>query len=144
MGVIALISVIIYVIAIMAIYHNLYNFEKSKKIKFIITGCIVMFVLSLVLVWISSGNLEVPNKEFKAYEGFMGITKRTSVLLFAPINAILILPYVGNLLNRFTEKRISEGKLKKKFLIVLIVMVVVGVFEMGYIRDFQIGLLSRI
>lgn len=141
---IAMISIIIYIIAIIAIYHNIYNFNKLNKIKFIIIGCIIMLVITVILVSISSNKLEVPDKEFKAYEECLSITKTTSILLFAPINAIISLPYIGNVLNKYTEDRIKEEQLKKRFLILAIILVIVGIFEISYIKDFQIGLLSTI
>ena len=141
---IAMISIIIYIIAIIAIYHNVYNFDKSQKIKFIIIGCIIILVITILLVLLGSANVELPNKEIKDYKEYLGITKTTSILLFAPINAIMVLPYVGNLLNKYIEKRISEEKIKRKFLFLLIIMVVIGIFEVSYIKDFQIGLLMRV
>lgn len=141
---IAMISIIIYIIAIIAIYHNVYYLEKNKKIKFIIMSLVLMLIITMVLVWISSNNIQVPNKEFKAYEKYIGITKNTSILLFAPINTIIFMPYIGNLINKYAVNEISEDEMKRKFLVLLVIAAVIGTFEIAYIKDFQIGLLMRI
>jgi len=141
---IAMISVIIYVIAIIAIYHNIYNLDKLNKIKFLIIGCIIMVAITVLLVSISSANIEMPNKEFKSYAEYLDITKTTCILLFAPINSIMLLPYIGNVFNKYTEDRITGEQVRKRFLIILIIFIVIAIFEISYIKDFQVGLLSRV
>lgn len=135
MTVIVIISLTIYTIAAIAIYYNLYNFDKTKKIKFIILGCIIILLITTIIVLISSINIE--EKEY------LGITKTTSILLFAPINSIIVLPYIGHLLNKYKDKKITEEQLKKKFLIALVLLIIIVIFELGYIKDFQTGLIQN-
>ncbi len=143
MFLIVLISVIIYIIGVIAIYHNMYNIDKIRKIKFIILGFIVVLIITSVLVLISSNNIVIENREYKSYKNYIGITKTTSILLFAPINAIISLPYMGNLLNQYTEKRITKEQLKKKILIFGVVLVLIIIFEVSYIKDFETGLIKN-
>ena len=142
MFLIFIISIIIYVVAAIAIYHNVYNFEQNKKILFIIIGLIVVFIATWILVTICSSNIEIPNREYKSYEEYIGTTKLTALLLFAPINAIIFLPYIGNTLNKYAEDRIDKEQVQKRFLILLLIIFVVSIFEIGYVKDFQIGLIE--
>ena len=135
---IIIISLIIYTIATIAIYHNLYNFEKSKKIKFIILGYLAVLIITIIIVFISSANMEI---EYKTYKEYINITKSASILLFAPINTILFLTYAGNVLNKHKDKRINDEQLKKKFIILFLLLIVIIIFEVGYIKDFETGLI---
>lgn len=135
MTVIVIISIVIYTVAAIAIYYNLYNFDKTKKIKFIILGSIIILIITTIIVFISSINIE--KKEY------LGITKTTSILLFAPINSIMVLPYIGHLFNKYKDKRITEEQLKRKLLIALVLLILVVIFELGYIKNFQIGLIQN-
>ncbi len=130
------VSIIIYIVAIIAIYHNIYNFEQDKKIKFIISGSLFVLAITMIIVLLSSGNIQAPSKSY------LNLTKITSILLFAPINTAITLTYIGNLLNRYKVNEIKQEKLKRKILITVVLLFILGIFEINYIRSFEIGLLS--
>lgn len=142
MFLIVIISLIIYIIGAIAIYHNMYSVDKSKKIQFIIVGFLVILLLTMFLVFISSNNIKLENREYNSYSQYIGTTKTMSILLFAPINSIIVLPYIGNLINKYTDKRINEEQLKKKILIFVAILILVVIFEIGYVKDFQTGLIK--
>lgn len=130
-----LISVVIYIIATIMIYHNLYNYNKSEKIKIIVIGYIITFILTLILCNISSSEINTNNS-------YLSIIKNTSILLFSPINLIISLPYVCNIINKYKEERINISQLKMKLAIFAILLIILLIFEVGYIKDFQTGLLQ--
>lgn len=136
MVIITIISIVIYVIAILMISTNIYEFEKDKKIKFILLGIVITFILTIFICQISSNGIQ-------ANINHINIAKKTGILLFAPINAILFLPYMGNLLNKYKGNRINSEQLRRKMILLLIILIVVTIFETGYIKDFEIGLIKN-
>lgn len=137
MGVIGIISIVIYLIAILMIWTNIYEFEKEKKIKFILLGIISAFIITWIIVGISSNGIQVQ-------ENYLKISKNASLFIFAPINTIFVLPYLGSILNKYKQQRLNEQNIKIRLLILAIVLLVVIIIETSYIKDFQLGLLSSV
>ncbi len=135
---IILISIILYIVAIVMTISNLYSFEKNEKIKFITIGLIVVLIITFIIVEISSIGIRNGNNNH------IIATKTTSILLFAPINLGLILPYVANLKNKEKQKQLDSKKLKKKIMWYTIIIVVCIIIEISYIKGFQVGLLSSV
>ena len=138
MFLIILISLIIYIIAGVMIYHNTYNLEQQKKAKLIICGVLATIIITIIIVNICSQGMKT---EFTKQ---LSIIKIVSILLFSPINLILSVPYIGHILNEYEVKIINEEKAKKKLIILLAILILVGVFEINYIQSFQRGLLMSI
>lgn len=137
MGLIIVLSAVIYVIGCVMIYHNISLFEKNKKIKFIILGIVATLIITTIICTITSGGV----REYKTE--MVNITKTTAILIFAPINLIVIVPYIGSSLNKFKDEQIAEDKLKKKLIIAFIILVILVIIELSYIKNFQIGLLRN-
>lgn len=138
MIIILLISIIIYIVAGAMIYTNTYAFEKQQKIKFILFGFIVMLIVTIIIVTISSVGISVENKSY------LNTTKLTSILLFAPINSVFILPYIGNVFNKYKQKVLKDENVKKRMILLTIFIVIGIILEIGYIKSFEIGLLSNV
>ncbi len=138
MPLILIISLIIYVIAGFVIYHNMYNFDKSEKIKMIILGFIVTLIMTTIICFISSNNINTENTQY------ISIIRNTSILLFSPINSIIFIPYIGNLLNKYKDNRLDEEQIKKRLIILAIILIIIVIFEFNYIKAFQVGLLSNV
>lgn len=128
-----IISLIIYTMAIIMIYHNVYNFEKASKIKFISIGIIVTFIITLIICFICSNGVVIKGIDIST-------VRNMPIFLFAPINAIICLPYIGNVFNKYKDKRITEDQVKRRLTIFFIVLILVFIFEMRYINDFETGL----
>ncbi len=132
---ISIISIIIYIVAGVMIYYNLYNYDKSSKIKLMIIGFIITFIATVIICFISANGIS-------ASANYVSIARNTSILIFAPINAIISLPYICNVLNKYKDRRINETQLKRKILIFSIILILIFIFEMAYIKDFEMGLIS--
>ena len=98
-----IISIIIYTIGIVIIYHNTYNLEKIEKIKF---------------------------------------TLISAIIILSPINLIILVPYLAAGINKHKEKKLSPQILTKRIIITIILTILIAIFEIGYIENFQIGLLQ--
>lgn len=137
MFIVSIISIVIFEIAILMICANIYELEKEKKIYFVTIGIIVITIFTWIIVNISSIGIQVENKEY------LNISKLSSVLIFAPINAILALPYLGNIINKLKQDSLTKGQVKFKILVLLAILVIIAIIEVSYIKNFQIGMLSN-
>ncbi len=93
-----IISIIIYTIGIVIIYHNTYNLEKIEKIKFTLISAIIIFIITIIICNISTKNIQVENEEY------LKITKTTAILILSPINLIILVPYLAAGINKHKEK----------------------------------------
>ncbi len=138
MFIITIISIAIYIIAILMVSTNIYEFKKEQKLNFIIIGIFVVLIITWTIVAFSSNGIQV------SQENFLKTAKMVSVLLFAPINTIFALPYLGNILNKYKQERLKPEQVQKRLLILGIALVLVIIIEASYIKTFEIGLLSNV
>lgn len=137
MVLICAISLVVYIIATIMIYHNLYNYDKSNKIRIIVVGYIITFILTLVLCNISKSGINTNSNN-------LTIVNNTSILLFSPINAIIAIPYVCNLLNKYKKDIITKTQLQTKIIIFCIILLIILLLEVGYIKEFEVNLLKSV
>lgn len=130
------ISIILYAITITMISHQMYSFTRKQKIQFISVGVVVIFIVTIILCQVSASQIQEEIVEKVA------ITKQASVLLFAPILSIIVLPFLGNTWNEYKIKQIEEAQVKKRLLVLVVIIILVLVLGMGYIQNFQLGLLQ--
>ncbi len=138
MFMIAIISIAIYLIAILMISTNIYEFQKEQKRNFIIIGIFAILIFTWIIVTFSSHGIQVSEGNF------LKTAKMVSILLFAPINTIFVLPYLGNVLNKYKQERIKEEQVRKRLLILAVALLLVIIIEVNYIKTFEIGLLSSV
>lgn len=138
MFIITVISIAIYIIAILMVTTNIYEFKKEQKLNFIIIGIFVILIITWIIVAFSSNGIEVGE------ERFLKTAKMVSVLLFAPINTIFALPYLGNVLNKYKQERLKPEQVQKRLLILGIALIIVMIIETNYIKTFEIGLLGNV
>ena len=138
MFMIAIISIAIYLIAILMISTNIYEFQKAQKRNFIIIGVFAILIFTWMIVAFSSNGIQVSEGNF------LKTAKMVSILLFAPINTIFVLPYLGNVLNKYKQERIKEEQVRKRLLILAVALLLVIIVEVNYIKTFEIGLLSSV
>ena len=128
--------IIIYLILIAWSWKNLGNLEKSKKIIYIVIGLIATYIFTYIIILISRGNIEYPNDEIKQ------VMQNTLTILFAGINGSILMPYVAKTVDKINEEEIDKKGLKKKFIIFIILVVAILIFEIGYVGSTQEGILQ--
>lgn len=138
MIIIGMISIVMYIVAILMISSNTYEFEKQKKIKFILLGMVIIFFITWMIVEISSNGIQIEN------QSYLTIAKKTSIFLFAPINTIVCLPYLGYVINKYKQQALTKEKVKNKIGIMCIIIFVILMIEINYIKSFELGLLSTV
>ncbi len=133
---IVVISIILYIVSFVVIYYNVNNFEKNKKVTFLIIGSIVMFILTYILCTFTSAKIDFAKK-------LVDITKITAILIFAPLNSIIFLAPIGNTISKLKNNELKEGKLIRRVGLITIIGMLVILLEFNYINNFQIQLLNN-
>ena len=135
MTIIKLIALIIFIISCITIYHNTNSFEPKKRIIYIAIGMVVMYGLTSVLCALKSNGIEINNTE--ANNTFTVIK-----MIFTPINAIIFLAPLGNIVGKAYDKTITTESAGKRLLVLLIIFVIIIIFETNYIGNFITNLLG--
>lgn len=130
------VAVVIYFILIAWTWHNLGGIEKSKKITFIILTTVIMYVITLVIFQMSTEGIRYPTIQMQ------NDIKNALVAIFTGINGIIVMPQIGKMLDQVNEGQIEKEKAKKKILILVIIFVLCIIFEKGYMKDTQEGILK--
>lgn len=138
MPLMVVVSIILYAIGMVIVYHNVPAFEKAQKIRFIIIGMVITFILTCILCNITAGKIEGYPKEL------VNTTRNIAILLFSPINLIILIPYLGNILSKNRDEILDDSQLKIRFILLAILMIIVIIMELGYIKNFYLGSLLSI
>lgn len=132
------VSMVLYAIGMVIVYHNIPAFEKPQKVRLIAIGMVVTLILTFILCNIVAGKIEGYQKEL------IDTTKNIAILLFSPINFIILIPYLGSILSKNKDEAINDTQLKKRLFILAILIVIIIIVELGYIKDFCLGSLFSI
>ncbi len=136
MTIIKIIAFVIFVISCVTIYHNTNAFEPIKRIIYILVGMAVMYVITTVICSVKTSGMIVEN------EAALKETVNVMKIIFIPINAMIGLSAIGNVLGKLKDKVIDIGKAKKRLIIILIVFIAILIFEANYIGNFITDLLG--
>ena len=110
----------------------------KKNLSFIMAFMhLITFILTWIIVLVSSNGIQVE-------EQYLKVTKTTSLLIFAPINTIFALPYIGSIFNKYKQKRLSQENIKSRLIITSIILLIVFIIETNYIKSFELGLLRNV
>lgn len=132
------IAAILYGISLIMLYHNLYSFEKPQKIKFMVMGMLIVIGITILLCYISASGIKMENREC------VTIAANASILLFSPIYTMILLPLLASNYNRYHQKQLSNVQMKKRMLIWGLLTILVILVGIGYIKNFQLGLLEEV
>lgn len=133
--------IIIVIIAIYAVsfawtWHNLGAIDKPKKIVVIVIGNIIMYIVTIIIFNISNSGIYYNNTELQT------AVRNTIVSIFTGINGIIVIPQIAKILEKIKENEIDRNLASKRFAIILIVFILCIIFEGGYIKDTQKGILN--
>ena len=134
MIVIILISLALYLVSITCIYKTMPEIKKEKKIKYILVGCITIFIITFIV----SNVISIETQETNIQK--IAVARRTAAYILSPINSIILM-LIGISTNKYKSKRISKEKLNKRLIIYLVVFIVLMFLEKGYMKGFIEGLL---
>lgn len=136
MAVILIIIAILFLVLLGWSWNSLGSIDKKEKIKYIIIGLVLTYLLTFIIYAISKIGIQYDNKEA------MKIIRTVFVLLFAIVNGYILLPYSFKKIEKIKNEEIEEEKLKRSIIILLIIIVILLIFESIYLGNLQQGILK--
>lgn len=136
MPIIITIMIAMFLILISWTWHNLGDIEKIKKIITMIVLFVLIYIVTLIVFNISKSDILYNSKEA------MENVKTILVLLFTMVNGLIIMPFIAKILNKISCNDSDYKDAKKSFLVIFILFIIVIIFECGYLKDIQNGILN--
>ena len=136
MALIIITGIIIYLILILWTWQNLGDISKAKKIGIIVIGICILYVITLMIFQISSREINYESSEIQSS------IRNTLVTIFAGINGIIVMPQIGKIIDKVKQNDIKKQEIQKRITILLIIIVICFIFESGYMKDTQEGILK--
>ena len=136
MIIIKAVSIIIYIIAIMAIWKNTISFDLKQKLAYIGISILIIAIITNIICAIGFNGIKIDNKEKQK------IIENTIKHIFIPINLLIYSTPIGVLINKLKDNIIKKEKFNKSIIIITIIFLLVLVFETNYISNFYRGVLN--
>ena len=128
--------IIVYFTLIGWTWQSLGSVEKNKKIAYIVIGLIVLYILTLIIFQTTKNGINYQNKQIQ------NSIQNILVIIFTGINGIIVMPQIAKILDKINEDEIQQNELKKRIIILLIIFVICIIFECGYMKDTQEGIIE--
>ena len=136
MAFIITISIVMYLINIAWTWKNLGELEKSKKVIFIVIGLVAIYIITTIVFFISQKGVQYENEES------MRTIKNVLVAVFAGINGIVLLPQMAKILDNAKEGEMEKNQLINRIILWIIILLICLIFECGYMKDTQQGIVN--
>lgn len=128
--------IVLYLVFVAWTWYNLGNIEKTKKIYYLGIGVFLTFVITLILFQFSKNGISYINQDIEKSIRFM------IIVLFTGLNGCVLLPFFAKIMEQLQEKEEDLLKLKKRIIVFLVLVIVICIFESGYMRSLQQGILQ--
>ena len=136
MTIILIIIAVLFLVLIGWCWNSLGSIEKQDKIKYIIVGLILTYIMTIIIYSISKIGIQYESKET------MKIIRVIFQLLFTIVNGYILLPYTFKKIEQIKNNTIKEEKIKKSIIIILIIIVLIFIFESMYLGNMQQEILN--
>ena len=131
------ITAIIFIFVIISFtWYTLEQLEMTEKVIFISIGLMASLLITVLLFNFSSRGIE-----YTVHEIFTTI-RNITILAIMPINAILILPYLGKQIAKLRFDEITEDKFSKRIILFAVILIAFAIFEVKYLNAMQLGILN--
>lgn len=127
---------ILYSVVIGWIWNYLGDIDKIKKILIIAGEMLVISLITLIVYTISKNGIDYTNKDVESS------IKTVIVALFTGFNSLITLPFLNKQIIKLKEKEAEEKSIVKKVAIMFLIFIVCLIFECGYMKDTQKGILQ--
>ncbi len=138
MTVIIMIMIVVFLVLIAWMWTSLGSIETKTKIICMISGLVIVYIITFIIYNISKIGIIYENKEV------MKIIRNVFVILFTIINSYITLPYTFKKLEQINSEEIEKDKLTKSIIILLIIIVALSIFEVIYLGNSQQTILNMI
>ena len=133
---IIIVSIVIYFVLIAWTWQSLGFIEKQKKVGIILIGIFLTYIITLIVFQIAKSDITYPNANVQ------NSIKNMLVAIFTGINGLIIMPQIGKILDKINEDEIEKEQLTKRVIILLIIFIICLIFESGYMKNTQEGILK--
>lgn len=132
-----------FIIGIIIIFYLIWVWNSTKdfetivmRVSYIFVGTLFMIVFCLILFQISKIGVNYPKEEM------VGQVRRIILLVFVPLNGLVILTQVSTIITQIKSGMISKEDMNKKIKIRSILLVALIVVECIYFKNIQYGILK--
>ena len=129
MTVILIFIIILNIVSIVLMYYTLADIEKKEKLIFIAAGTAIMYMLTSIVYWISTRNIEMTQVSETG--------KDLIVFLFVPINGIIVLPLFAKSYYKFTAGTLDGKFLRNRGVILAVILLIILIIECMYFKNIQ-------
>lgn len=129
MPIIILFILILNVVSILLMYRSLNAREPKEKLLFIVIGTALMYVLTSIVYWISTRNIEITEVS--------DLGKDLIIFLFVPINGIIVLPLFARFYCKFKDGGISNTVLRNRGIVLGVILLILLIVECTYFENIQ-------
>lgn len=129
-------AILVYVILIAWTWQSLGSMEKIKKVVIILVGIIFMYGITWIIFQTTKEGMNYQNIEMQ------NSVQNMLVAIFSGINGMIVMPQMAKMLDKIEENEIEQEQFIKRIGILVIVFVICLIFERGYMRDTQEGILK--
>ena len=134
-----IISAILYIVASIAVYNTMHAYEKKDRYIFIISSFFIMYLITAIIVSLSSKNINIDNINIVNLK----IANKATRLIFAPINSFEGIGLLGIILNKIKCEE-DRKKIIIRSIVFIIVCIILLILEKGYITNFIGNLLKNV
>lgn len=136
MALIIIVIITIYFVLLAWTWQSLGLVEKTKKIMVIILGLFLIFLLTIIVFNISKSGLNYENYEAQSN------VRNIIVAVFTGINGIIVMPQIAKTIDKINENEMDRKIATRRVVVITILLMICLVFECGYMRDTQEGILN--
>ena len=129
MPIIILFILILNVVSILLMYRSLNAREPKEKLLFIVIGTALMYVLTSIVYWISTRNIEITEVS--------DLGKDLIIFLFVPINGIIVLPLFARSFCKFKDGGINGTVLRNRGVVLGVILFILLIIECVYFENIQ-------
>lgn len=129
MIIIVLFILILNIVSILLMYRSLDNMTQKEKLIYIAAGTVMMYLLTLIIYWISTRNIEITDVSRTG--------KDLIIFLFVPINGILVLPLFAKSYSKFRDNKLSSRVLRNRGVALCLILFIILIIECVYFENIQ-------
>ena len=122
----------IIIITIIWTWKSLLSMDKPKKAIYIIVGIVIIYLITNIIFQFSKNGVEYT--DLNMYNSIRNIL----VLVFAGINGVILMPQIAKII----ELKKEGTNVNRRIVILLIIFIICVIFESGYMKDTQEGILK--
>ena len=129
MIIIVLFILILNIVSILLMYRSLDNMTQKEKLIYIAAGTVMMYLLTLIIYWISTRNIEITDVSRTG--------KDLIIFLFVPINGIIVLPLFAKSYCKFKDNKLSSRVFRNRGIALGILLLIILIVECAYFENIQ-------